>query len=187
MGTTPQIEQFVSWMKSLKHIPVKVIVAGNHEVILDKPFYEDKWHHFHRTKEDHQVALEKLESAGHGIVYLDNSSFQVDGAKILHKKWQKHLKQKQKQESLQGGNEEGTTTLTGDDENDDDNDNNDDVGSTTAAQDGNDNVVAGTDPREGWKQGYKIWASPWQPEFFDWAFNEKRGKLKGNTQSGLSC
>lgn len=166
MGTTAQIDQFVCWLKSLKHIPVKVVVAGNHDVILDQAFYERRWASFHQTKEDHQVALQKLESAGHGIVYLDNSPFQVEGGKILYKKWQKQLKQTQKQDAT-AATESGNGDSDGD------------AGLTSAGAGsvpgGIDNVAV--DPREGWTQGYKIWASPWQPEFYDWAFNEERGKL----------
>ncbi|KAF9108508.1 hypothetical protein BGX27_008326 [Mortierella sp. AM989] len=143
MGTIAQIDQFVSWMKSLTHIPLKVIVAGNHEVILDKEFYEKNWKNFHTSKEDHQAAVDKLKSAGHGIVYLDNESFNVDGGKILYKKWQKLENQRKQQGSLEQIHAKG----------------------------------AAVDPREGWSQGYKIWGSPWQPEFFNWAFNEERGKL----------
>ncbi|KAF9939234.1 metallophosphoesterase domain-containing protein 1 [Modicella reniformis] len=161
MGTTAQIDQFVCWMKSLKHIPLKIIIAGNHEIILDKPFYKEKWHRFHNTQEDHQAAVDKLETAGHGIVYLNNSTFQVDGAKILYKKWQKLSKQElDEQEPLQDIHAI---------------DIDDDSGAVAATAADTAMVV---DPREGWTMGYKIWASPWQPEFFDWAFNEERGKLK---------
>ncbi|KAF8986361.1 metallophosphoesterase domain-containing protein 1 [Entomortierella lignicola] len=151
VGTTAQIEQFISWMKSLNHIPLKIIVAGNHEVILDKEFYERKWNRFHTTKEDHEAAVSKLKSAGHGIIYLDNESYNVDGAKILYKKWQKREKESFKNKTLQQIHAEGAAAAIA--------------------------GIAAVDPREGWSQGYKIWASPWQPEFYDWAFNEVRGKL----------
>ncbi|KAG0369149.1 metallophosphoesterase domain-containing protein 1 [Gamsiella multidivaricata] len=150
MGTTAQVDQFICWMKSLTHIPLKIIVAGNHDVILDKEFYEKNWFRFHTAQEDHQAAVEKLQSAGHGIVYLDNSSYTVDGAKVLYKKWQKQAKLELKQKTLQEIHAEGA-----------------------AAADG----IESVDPREGWIEGYRIWASPWQPEFYEWAFNEVRGKL----------
>jgi uncharacterized protein YegP (UPF0339 family) len=154
MGTTAQIDQFIWWLKSLDHIPIKVVVAGNHEVILDKELYEQHWHRFHTTKEDHQVAVDKLKSAGHGIIYLNNESYIVDGAKILLEKYQMQKKQSSMKKTAQHANCEG-----------------DDAMDTDAS--------AVVDPREGWIEGYRIWASPWQPEFYDWAFNEVRGKLKG--------
>ena len=172
MGTTAQVEQFISWIKSLKHIPLKVIIAGNHDIVLDEPFYERRWNSFHHAKEVHKVALGKLLSAGHGIAYLNNSSFQVDGAKLLYKKWQKLSKQKQ-ESSSESSSAEGVDTAGGDD-----GDNG--AGTEGAAADGGGEAVAKVDPREGWSKGYKIWGSPWQPEFYDWAFNEQRGKLKGN-------
>lgn len=153
MGTTAQIDQFICWLKSLTHIPIKVVVAGNHDVILDKEFYEQHWHRFHTTKEDHQAALDKLKSAGHGIIYLNNESYTVDGAQLLHKK---HLKQKK--QSLM----KKMTHV-------------DSAGAAVTETD----TSAVVDPREGWVEGYRIWASPWQPEFWEWAFNEVRGKLKG--------
>ncbi|KAH7044410.1 Metallo-dependent phosphatase-like protein [Linnemannia elongata] len=153
MGTTAQIDQFICWLKSLTHIPIKVVVAGNHEVILDKEFYEKHWHRFHTTKEDHEAAVSKLKSAGHGIIYLNNEPYTVDGAKLLHKKHQKQKKQ----------SSTNITTQHVD---------------TPGAADMDIDAPAVLDPREGWVEGYRIWASPWQPEFWEWAFNEVRGKLK---------
>ncbi|KAF9356581.1 Metallophosphoesterase mpped2 [Mortierella sp. AD094] len=91
LGTTAQIDQFVGWIKSLTNIPLKIIIAGNHEVILDKEYYETNWRNFHPTKEDQQAAVDKLRSAGHGIVYLDNESYNIDGAKVLYEKSQKQI------------------------------------------------------------------------------------------------
>ncbi|KAF9368059.1 hypothetical protein CPC16_005753, partial [Podila verticillata] len=153
MGTTAQIDQFICWLKSLTHIPIKVVVAGNHEVILDKEFYEQHWHRFHTTKEDHEAAVNKLKSAGHGIIYLNNELYIVDGAKLLHKKYQKQKKQSSMKVMTQHVDTAGADDM-----------------------DIDDSVVL--DPREGWVEGYRIWASPWQPEFWEWAFNEVRGKLK---------
>ncbi|GJJ78465.1 hypothetical protein EMPS_10824 [Entomortierella parvispora] len=149
MGTTAQIEQVVHWLQSLKHIPLKVVIAGNHDVILHKEFYEKNWNRFHDTKEDHDAAVNKLRSAGHGIVYLNNQSYTVNGAQFLHLKqqWQ------QKTPSAEPMDVDGTVESM-------------DV-----------DVVAEVDPRQGWRQGYHIWASPWQPEFGNWAFNGVRGKL----------
>ncbi|KAF9200320.1 metallophosphoesterase domain-containing protein 1 [Podila verticillata] len=153
MGTTAQIDQFICWLKSLTHIPIKVVVAGNHEVILDKEFYEQHWQRFHTTKEDHEAAVNKLKSAGHGIIYLNNELYIVDGAKLLHKKYQKQKKQSSMKVMTQHVDTAGADDM-----------------------DIDDSVVL--DPREGWVEGYRIWASPWQPEFWEWAFNEVRGKLK---------
>ncbi|KAF9356580.1 metallophosphoesterase domain-containing protein 1 [Mortierella sp. AD094] len=151
MGTTAQIDQFICWMKSLTNIPLKIIIAGNHEVILDKEFYETNWRNFHPAKEDQQAAVNKLRSAGHGIVYLDNESYNIDGAKILYKKWQKQEKQNMKGKTLQQIHAEGAAAATSE--------------------------IAAVDPRQDWTEGYQVWGSPWQPEFFNWAFNEERGKL----------
>ncbi|KAF9932783.1 Metallophosphoesterase mpped2 [Linnemannia zychae] len=151
MGTTAQIDQFVCWLKSMSHIPVKVVVAGNHDVILDKNFYERSWNRFHTVKEDHEAALNKLKTAGHGIVYLDNESYVVDGAKILHKKHQKQ----QKKNSIMTTEDNSPET--------------DDIDVEVSEE---------VDPREGWVEGYRVWGSPWQPEFWDWAFNGVRGELK---------
>ncbi|KAG0017187.1 hypothetical protein BGZ80_008541 [Entomortierella chlamydospora] len=92
LGTHAQLDQFVDWIKSLTDIPLKIIIAGNHEVILDKEYYETNWRKFHPEKEDQRAAVDKLRSAGHGIVYLDNESYNVDGAKILYEKSQKHIR-----------------------------------------------------------------------------------------------
>lgn len=154
MGTTAQIDQFIDWLKSLTHIPIKIVVAGNHDVILDKNFYEQHWRRFHTTKEDHQTAVDKLKSAGHGIIYLNNEEYVVDGAQLLYEKYQE-----QKNRSSTGTMTQHMDTTGGD------------------AMDIDASVIV--DPREGWVEGYRIWASPWQPEFWEWAFNEFRGKLKG--------
>ncbi|KAG0278993.1 metallophosphoesterase domain-containing protein 1 [Linnemannia gamsii] len=153
MGTTAQIDQFIDWLKSLTQIPIKIVVAGNHDVVLDKEFYEQHWHRFHTTKEDHQVAVDKLKAAGHGIIYLNNEGYIVNGAQLLHEK-----NQEQKNRSSSGIMTQHMDTTGGD------------------AMDID--VSSTVDPREGWVEGYRIWASPWQPEFWEWAFNEVRGKLK---------
>lgn len=186
MGTIPQIEQFVCWLKSMKDIPVKVVIAGNHEVILEKDFYETSWKLFHQEKADHEAAVDKLRSAGNGIVYLLDESYNVDAAKILHKKWQKQKKQEKNQVSAavtetsedsannesapQPGSPVDVDPVEGE--------------SADSGSIGEDNSEV--DPRQGWNQGYKIYGSPWQPEFYNWAFNVERGKLHGMDQSRIT-
>lgn len=50
LGTYDQSKITIDWLRSLPH-PVKIIIAGNHDLPLHESWYEAQYHVFHRTKE----------------------------------------------------------------------------------------------------------------------------------------
>ncbi|RIB13944.1 Metallo-dependent phosphatase-like protein [Gigaspora rosea] len=76
VGKLDQIKTAVDWIKSLPH-KYKIVIAGNHDTTLDKPFYEESWNRFHHDKEDADEAINMVRNAGHGIVYLEDESFTI--------------------------------------------------------------------------------------------------------------
>ena len=51
-GKAAEISSFVQWFASHPH-PHKVMIAGNHDVTLDEPFYARKWSRFHSERCNH--------------------------------------------------------------------------------------------------------------------------------------
>ena len=41
-GTYKEVEDFVQWMGEQPH-PIKIVVPGNHDMILDKLYWQDFW------------------------------------------------------------------------------------------------------------------------------------------------
>ncbi|CAG8600774.1 1378_t:CDS:2 [Cetraspora pellucida] len=76
VGKLDQIKTAVNWIKSLPH-KHKIVIAGNHDSTLDKPFYEEYWSKFHHYKENSDDAIDMIRNAGHGIVYLEDESFTI--------------------------------------------------------------------------------------------------------------
>ena len=78
-GTLKQVTDFMGWFSSRPH-PHKILVAGNHDITLDLPFYENNWHRFHKTR---------LFASGiknfvlrSGFHYLENSGVEIQGVKF---------------------------------------------------------------------------------------------------------
>ncbi len=49
-GSLLEVQRFTNWFKSLPH-PVKVLVPGNHDMILDKEYYNEYWGDWSDNKE----------------------------------------------------------------------------------------------------------------------------------------
>ncbi|KAF8652642.1 hypothetical protein AX16_004274 [Volvariella volvacea WC 439] len=82
-GELREFERTVEWLRGLPH-KKKIIIGGNHDLTLDKDWYERKWERFHcsRGKQDRDVIMELLrgpEAIEAGLVYLQDEEhkFQV--------------------------------------------------------------------------------------------------------------
>jgi predicted phosphodiesterase len=69
-GTEQEIENFLFWYSALPH-PYKIFVAGNHDWLFET---------------DNQVA--RLLTARYGIIYLQDSSAEIEGLQIYGSPWQ---------------------------------------------------------------------------------------------------
>ena len=102
VGHPHQLQRFVDWLTGLPHRH-KIVIAGNHDLTLDKAYYERSWQRFHyrsgRLDDDLARQVMTNQAAFH---YLVDEEICV--------------------------------------------------------------------------AGIRVYGSPWQPQFFDWAFNLERGK-----------
>jgi hypothetical protein len=81
------MEPTAAWLNSLPH-PIKIVIAGNHDLTLDTEWYQENWSGFHRAPEDqHAVRLLLTGQAAiqARVRYLEYTSteFQVrEGGKV---------------------------------------------------------------------------------------------------------
>jgi len=85
-GTLSEVKEFSKWFSSLPH-PHKVVIAGNHDLTFDKPFYVkaySKWHY--KNYQDPDVAKAILIKTG--VTYLEDQEVTIDGVRIYGSPWQ---------------------------------------------------------------------------------------------------
>ena len=75
-GTKKQVTDFIDWFASQPH-PHKILIAGNHELTLDKPHYQTEWWRFHNNKEE--ADLKALVLNNPAFHYLEDSSVVIEG------------------------------------------------------------------------------------------------------------
>ena len=83
-GTYKEVEDFVQWMGEQPH-PIKIVVPGNHDMILDKLYWQDFWsdwssEHF---EGDHEQAKAMFQA--HGITLLIDERLDVQ-VPVVHTK-----------------------------------------------------------------------------------------------------
>ncbi len=78
-GSHIELEQVLSWLKNLTNFRLKIIIAGNHDVTLDKTYYETHWRRFHSKKEDSEQIINMFNDPTlqdkYGIIYLQDQTF----------------------------------------------------------------------------------------------------------------
>ncbi|KAJ6572108.1 Metallo-dependent phosphatase-like protein [Mycena capillaripes] len=81
-GTLKELKATMDWLYSLPH-PVKIIIAGNHDSVIHREWYEQNWHHLflHRSSdapEPAEAVLELLKgprAVAANIVYLEDEEY----------------------------------------------------------------------------------------------------------------
>jgi predicted phosphodiesterase len=78
-GSHSELKQVLSWLKSLINFRLKIIIAGNHDVTLDRTYYETHWRRFHTKKEDSEQIINMFNDPKlrdkYGIIYLQDQMF----------------------------------------------------------------------------------------------------------------
>jgi 3',5'-cyclic AMP phosphodiesterase CpdA len=78
-GKYDELKKFLNWLKKLTKFRLKIIIAGNHDITLDKGFYENTWHRFHEKKENSETIINMFNDPKlrnyYGIIYLQDQSF----------------------------------------------------------------------------------------------------------------
>jgi predicted MPP superfamily phosphohydrolase len=79
IGSSNELELVLNWLKTLTKFRLKIIIAGNHDVILDKIYYEKNWQRFHENKENSQQIIDMFYDStlrnDYGIIYLQDQTF----------------------------------------------------------------------------------------------------------------
>ncbi len=78
-GGHNELEQVLSWFKSLTNFRLKIIIAGNHDITLDKTFYVNHWRRFHSKQQDSEQIINMFNDPKlrdeYGIIYLQDQTF----------------------------------------------------------------------------------------------------------------
>lgn len=80
-GTQKQVISFIRWFASQPH-KHKILIAGNHEVTLDLPFYQTYWHNFHPKCALPSGHIKSYVLREEGIHYLEDTEVVIDGVKF---------------------------------------------------------------------------------------------------------
>lgn len=159
-GTMAQLTEFIDWFESLPH-PNKVFVAGNHDITLDTAYYvKSGYQRFHArarafkdgrtdplvySQQCREVFTSRTQSC-----YLEDSSIYLTT----------EIKAELETVSKTCAEEVGVETCSGEGQ--------------TVRSPSQVRLVPEAHTVVG-KANIRIYGSPWQPEFCDWAFNLKRG------------
>ncbi|KAF8588641.1 Metallo-dependent phosphatase [Ramaria rubella] len=88
LGKVPQLEITMNWINELPH-PIKIVIAGNHDLSLDTEWYETEWSEFHGNKEDPKAAKDLMtggKARRSRVQYLEYSSVEIQ-VKRGGRKW----------------------------------------------------------------------------------------------------
>jgi len=77
-GTEKEIKAFNEWMGTLPH-KHKIVCAGNHDITLDKEYYEQHWKRHHDTKE----SADKARSLLSNCRYIEHEKVTVEGVTVF--------------------------------------------------------------------------------------------------------
>ena len=77
---------FLDWFSS-QSFRYKILIAGNHDITLDLPFYADNWRRFHRQQEN-VAEIQALLTEYDDIVYLQDQALQIEGIQFYGSPWQ---------------------------------------------------------------------------------------------------
>ena len=80
-GTQKQVISFIRWFASQPH-KHKILIAGNHEVTLDLPYYQTHWHNFHPKSALPSGYIKSYVLREEGIHYLEDTEVVIDGVKF---------------------------------------------------------------------------------------------------------
>ncbi len=69
-GTYGELQKTLAWLSLASGFKLKIIVAGNHDITLDAPFYRQYGSYFHNQQMQDSAACIELIAKTSGIVYL---------------------------------------------------------------------------------------------------------------------
>ncbi|UJR36006.1 hypothetical protein I4U23_028745 [Adineta vaga] len=93
-GKRDELETFLTWLKTLRKFRLKIFIAGNHDVTLDRTYYASHWNHFDTKEEDSQAIIDMFKEPtlkdDYGIIYLQDQTYvdPVTQLKFYGSPWQ---------------------------------------------------------------------------------------------------
>ncbi|CAF0825256.1 unnamed protein product [Adineta steineri] len=93
-GKRDECEYVLNWFKSLKQFRLKILIAGNHDVTLDKTYYDTNWKWIHMEPENTIEIINMFNDStlqnDYGIIYLQDQIFidPVTQLKFYGSPWQ---------------------------------------------------------------------------------------------------
>jgi Icc-related predicted phosphoesterase len=82
-GQPDAVHAFNCWLGQLKH-KHKIVIAGNHDVTFDVPYYKKNWTRYNSDKKD-PIATKNLLT---NCIYLEDSEVTIDGVRFWGSPWQ---------------------------------------------------------------------------------------------------
>lgn len=79
-GYLHEVQSFVNWFSGLDQYKHKILIAGNHDITLDKEYYDENWKNFHKKKVDTEKIRKMVENKS--FHYLENSLVEIEGIKF---------------------------------------------------------------------------------------------------------
>lgn len=89
-GRAAEIQDFASWFAQQPH-PHKILIAGNHDLTLDLPYYEQHWRRWHPKAPEPASELHAWLSNHSGFHYLLDEAIVLDGLTIYGSPWQPYF------------------------------------------------------------------------------------------------
>lgn len=84
-GSLPEIEEFLEWLSTLKYKHI-IVIPGNHEMLLDAPYYEDYWSDWATQKECSIEAFKAFSNLSNVTLLIDDDIV-VEGFRIWGSPW----------------------------------------------------------------------------------------------------
>jgi len=85
-GEVEQVRSFAEWLRNYPAAQ-KIVIAGNHDVTFEKPYYERMWQRYHPEPYDCQEAKAALVDSG-ACTYLEDELTEAFGYRIFGSPWQ---------------------------------------------------------------------------------------------------
>ena len=86
-GREKDVLAFCEWFADQKH-KHKILIAGNHDITLDRSYYIQNWQRFHRTRPEPSEQIISFVQNHTGFHYLLDQTIQIDGVSCYGSPWQ---------------------------------------------------------------------------------------------------
>lgn len=90
LGRWDDIQRFATWFGGLPH-KHKIVIAGNHDLTLDMPYYDTVVGRFHRGQREPAESILEYVSSQSSFIYLCDEGVHCEGLYIYGSPWQPYF------------------------------------------------------------------------------------------------